>query len=39
MSHLQKSTQYDLIKMFNDTSRNLDDTLTIDNPELNKTYS
>ena len=32
MSDLQKSKRFDLIDMFNDTSRYLDDILTIDNP-------
>ena len=36
MSNLYKSKQYDLIDMFNDTSRNLDDIFTIDNPEFQK---
>ena len=36
MSNLHKSKQYDLIDMFNDTSRYLDDTFTIDNPEFEK---
>ena len=36
MSNLQKSEQYDLIDMFYDTSRYLDDTFTIHNPELDK---
>ena len=36
MSHLPKSKQYDLIDMFNDTSRYLDDIFTIDNPEFEK---
>ena len=36
MSNLHKSKQYDLIDMFNDTSRYLDDIFTIDNPELEK---
>ena len=34
MSNLHKSKQYDLIDMFNDTSRYLDDIFTIDNPEF-----
>ena len=33
MSDLQKSKRFDLIDMFNDTSRYLDDIFTIDNPE------
>ena len=36
MSNLQKSKRYDLIDMFNDTSRYLDDIFTIDNPEFEK---
>ena len=36
MSNLHKSKQYDLIDMFNDTSRYLDDIFTIDNPEFDK---
>ena len=36
MSNLHKSKQYDLIDMFNDTSRYLDDIFTIDNPESEK---
>ena len=36
MSNLQKSKQYNLIDMFNDTSRYLDDIFTIDNPEFEK---
>ena len=39
MSDLQKSKRFDLIDMFNDTSRYLDDIFTIDNPEFDKTYS
>ena len=34
MSDLHKSKRHDLIDMFNDTSRYLDDIFTIDNPEL-----
>ena len=34
MSNLQKSKRFDLIDQFNGTSRNLDDILTIDNPEF-----
>ena len=34
MSNLHKSKQYDLIDMFNDTSRYLDNIFTIDNPEF-----
>ena len=36
MSNLHKSKQYDLIDMFNDTSRYLDDIFTIDNPAFEK---
>ena len=36
MSDLQKSKSHDLIDMFNDTSRYLDDIFTIDNPEFEK---
>ena len=36
MSNLQKSKQYDLKDMFNDTSRYLDDIFAIDNPEFEK---
>ena len=36
MSNLHKSKRYDLIDMFNDTSRYLDDIFTIDNPEFKK---
>ena len=36
MSNLYKCKQYDLIDMFNDTSRYLDDIFTIDNPEFEK---
>ena len=38
MSHLHKSKRYGLIHvdMFNDTSRYLNDNLTIDNPEFEK---
>ena len=36
MFNLHKSQQYDLIDMLNDTSRYLDDILTIDNPEFEK---
>ena len=36
MSNLHKSKRNDLIDMFNDTSRNLDDIFTIDNPEFEK---
>ena len=36
MSFLQKSKRFDLIDMFNDTSRCLDDIFTIDNPKFEK---
>ena len=36
MSDLQKSKRFDLIAMFKDTSRYLDDIFTIDNPEFEK---
>ena len=36
MSDLQKSKRHDLIDMFNDTSRYLNDIFTIDNPEFEK---
>ena len=36
MSDLQKSKCFDLINMFNDTSRYLDDIFTINNPEFEK---
>ena len=36
MSGLHKSKRHDLIDMFNDTSRYLDDKFTIDNPEFEK---
>ena len=36
MSDLQKSKRFDLIDMFNDTSRYLDVIFTIDNPEFEK---
>ena len=36
MSNLHKLKRYDLIDMFNDTSRYLDDIFTIDNPEFEK---
>ena len=39
MSKLHKSKQYDLIDMFNDTSRCLDAIFTIDNPEFEKHIS
>ena len=34
MSKPQKSTRFDLIDKFNDTSRYIDDIFTIDNPEF-----
>ena len=34
MSNLKKSKRFDPIDKFNDTSRYLDDILTIDNPEF-----
>ena len=34
MSELQKSKRFDLIDMFNDTSKYLDDIFNIDNPEF-----
>ena len=36
MLNLHKSKRYDLIDIFNDTSRYLDDIFTIDNPEFEK---
>ena len=36
MSDLQKSKRFDLIDMFNDTFRYLDDIFTIDNPVFEK---
>ena len=36
MSDLQKSKRFDLIDMFNDASRYLDDIFTINNPEFEK---
>ena len=36
MSNIHKSKQYDLIDMFSDTSRYLDDIFTIDNSEFEK---
>ena len=36
MSDLQKSKRHNLIDMFNDTSRYLDDIFTINNPEFEK---
>ena len=39
MSNLQKLKRFDVIDMFNDTSRYLDDILTTDNPEFEKHIS
>ena len=39
MSDLRKSKRYDLIDMFNDTSRYPYDIFTIDNPEFFKHFS
>ena len=39
MSDLHKSKRHDLIDMFNDTSRYLDDIFTIDNPDFLEIYS
>ena len=39
MSNLQKSKRFDLIDKFNDTSRYLDDIVTIDNPEFTEHIS
>ena len=36
ISHLHKSKRHDLIDMFNDTSRYLDDIFTIDKPAFEK---
>ena len=36
MSDLHKSKRYDLLDMFNDASRYLDDIFTIDKPEFEK---
>ena len=36
MSYLHKSKKLDLVDKFNDTSRYIDDTLTIDYPEFDK---
>ena len=36
MSNLHKSNQYDLIDIFNDTSRYLDNIFSIDNPGFTK---
>ena len=36
MSDIHKSKRHDLINMFHDTSRYLDDIFTIDNPEFEK---
>ena len=38
MSNLYKSKQYDLIDMFYDTSRYLDDIFIIENPEFEKQF-
>ena len=38
MSNIHKSKQYDLIDMFNDIYRYLDDIFTIDNPEFEKYF-
>ena len=38
MSNLHKSKHYDLIGMFNDTSRYLDDIFTIDNSKFEKHF-
>ena len=38
MSDLYKCNRHDLIDMFNDTSRYLDDIFTIDNPELRNIF-
>ena len=38
LSDLHKSKRHDLIDMFNDTSRYLDDIFTIDNPEFEKYF-
>ena len=39
LSDLQKAQRFDLIDMFNDTSRYLDDIFNIDNPEFEKHIS
>ena len=39
MSDLQKPKRFDLIDMFNDSSRYLDDIFTIDNAEFEKHIS
>ena len=36
MTHLNKSKQFDLIEIFNSTSRYLDDIFTVDNPHFEK---
>ena len=36
MPHIHKSKRYDLIDMFHDTFRYLNDIFTIDNPEFEK---
>ena len=38
MSDLQKLKRFDLIDMFNDTSRYFDDIFTIDNPEFENIF-
>ena len=38
MSHLHKSKRYNLIDMFNDTSRYIDDIFTIDCPKFGKIF-
>ena len=39
MSNLHKSKKYDLVDKFNDTSRYIDDILTIDYPEFEQHIS
>ena len=39
MTKLQKSKRTDLIDMFNETSRYLDDILTVDNPDFERYIS
>ena len=39
MSNLHKSKEYDLIDMFNNTSRYIDDIFTVNNPEFEKYIS
>ena len=36
MSDIHKSKRYDIVDMFNDTSRYFDDIYTIDNPRFQK---